>query len=1116
MVALIGWQKFFTQFLVRRYLHSVGSVSYQYFPFKVTLLDPSQGSDTVSFSAFSAEAGLESFDLFTLKTTLSVNLQRPVIALDFSKETPGSEAGALSFPGVDFKGTLADATISLKTRGIGCRLAGVDGTAVKRGKSIFLRLVVKDMTISLDETTFHGFGKLDLILLEDRVLFRNLNLFAENLNLRGGGKVLFAKRLRYNFLLEPAGNLTQVQKILELPFLFEGEGKGELKLFNDAQDRDYILVTVTGKNGKIASLPISQLLVRYRQVEDDFSLDLHPDDLSVHGEGTWQDYRFSLRRFPSEKFLLLFDTELPFSSLCDADFRVIESQNILQGKALCQAPQGATRNLPLSGLLEFRYNLENLKLSLSAPALRSGQDLFSLSTVMDFQKERYDSLSLSGSFSRLPPYLPALLFFTESDFSEWKPDGKGSLEVTLDGPFLTPHTQAKVRVDGLSLMGVPVGEASATTETRNSVTRGSFSFRGEKFQGSGDFSSDKTTVINLSCEKFDLRGIDKIFELKLPLMGGSGRGEFRSEVFGPKNAQVTGTVEGELFTFGGQRVRNYQASLESLNRKGDGFFRLSSFHGLTHHGDLSGSFTLTFSQRLFRTFDVDVRGTGLDFASLSPSLAGRFDMALKGIGDFGKDKLFYTLSSPDFAYYKNRPLPLDSRGFVVPSEDSLTLSAEASTKKRDLKATLKGTLNLVEERADLEVKLDSSNINALLPWDFNEGEFLLSVSVKGPWKDLQYRGIVQSQGKTLSLPNYSQTIENFRFVCLLNNNQLNISALSGTLGGGAVTGGGMVTFSKGELKDLLITLKGKDIVLIPMEKVKAKADADLKFSLKGSKILVSGAIVIDEMEYQKEIEEAVRFGGTEEVPSGQSEWMRRLEFDLHFSSRGKVWVRNSLLKGEAFFDINLRGDPIGPVMLGSLKFKSGELSFSDRTFNLLRGEITFDNPYYINPRLNFISECFIKEYRIRLSVSGYKSQPVPGFTSSPSLPPQEILTLLAMGENYKRTYSNELSSVYGTSTLVASTVTDFLQRKTLGKFKIDTVRVDPFVSGSTSEPTPRISLGKKVYKNLFVIYSFDLTNQQRSSMLFAEYSLTKNVSLIAFRDENGFFNFDIRIRRESR
>lgn len=35
-------------------------------------------------------------------------------------------------------------------------------------------------------------------------------------------------------------------------------------------------------------------------------------------------------------------------------------------------------------------------------------------------------------------------------------------------------------------------------------------------------------------------------------------------------------------------------------------------------------------------------------------------------------------------------------------------------------------------------------------------------------------------------------------------------------------------------------------------------------------------------------------------------------------------------------------------------------------------------------------------------------------------------------------------------------------------------------------------------------------------MLFAEYSLTKNVSLIAFRDENGFFNFDIRIRRESR
>ena len=226
-------------------------------------------------------------------------------------------------------------------------------------------------------------------------------------------------------------------------------------------------------------------------------------------------------------------------------------------------------------------------------------------------------------------------------------------------------------------------------------------------------------------------------------------------------------------------------------------------------------------------------------------------------------------------------------------------------------------------------------------------------------------------------------------------------------------------------------------------------------------------------------------------------------------SNGTLFLLAGLLLGISVFGSKMSGRFGFPSLLAFLGV--GMLAGSDGF-----GGITFDNPYYINPRLNFISECFIKEYRIRLSVSGYKSQPVPGFTSSPSLPPQEILTLLAMGENYKRTYSNELSSVYGTSTLVASTVTDFLQRKTLGKFKIDTVRVDPFVSGSTSEPTPRISLGKKVYKNLFVIYSFDLTNQQRSSMLFAEYSLTKNVSLIAFRDENGFFNFDIRIRRESR
>ena len=114
-----------------------------------------------------------------------------------------------------------------------------------------------------------------------------------------------------------------------------------------------------------------------------------------------------------------------------------------------------------------------------------------------------------------------------------------------------------------------------------------------------------------------------------------------------------------------------------------------------------------------------------------------------------------------------------------------------------------------------------------------------------------------------------------------------------------------------------------------------------------------------------------------------------------------------------------------------------------------------------------------------------------------------------MGESYKRSYSSETATMQSSSALFASTITDFLKNKTLKKLKIDMVRIYPFINSSSSEPSPRISLGKKVYKKLFVIYSMDLSSQNRY-MLFAEYSLSKRISLLAFRDENGYLNFDIR------
>jgi translocation and assembly module TamB len=136
----------------------------------------------------------------------------------------------------------------------------------------------------------------------------------------------------------------------------------------------------------------------------------------------------------------------------------------------------------------------------------------------------------------------------------------------------------------------------------------------------------------------------------------------------------------------------------------------------------------------------------------------------------------------------------------------------------------------------------------------------------------------------------------------------------------------------------------------------------------------------------------------------------------------------------------------------------------------------------------------------------------PEFASSPPLPPEDVLALLALGESFKRTYSYDTSSRLGTGSMLSFQLGEEAQKRAERLFSLDRFRIDPFVLGASSEMTARLTVGKKISRNIILLYSTNLTSQ-REEIVRLEWEFSESFSLVGMRDERGRISFDAKVRK---
>ncbi|MBV9224833.1 MAG: translocation/assembly module TamB domain-containing protein, partial [Acidobacteriaceae bacterium] len=219
---------------------------------------------------------------------------------------------------------------------------------------------------------------------------------------------------------------------------------------------------------------------------------------------------------------------------------------------------------------------------------------------------------------------------------------------------------------------------------------------------------------------------------------------------------------------------------------------------------------------------------------------------------------------------------------------------------------------------------------------------------------------------------------------------------------------------------------------------------------------------------------------------------------------------------QAALDLQLRGNPKNPVLLGSIEANEGDIRVFGGRYSINRGQISFTNPARIEPVLDLDLRTQTRGINVDITVSGTLSKLNINYRSDPPLQPRDIIALLAVGRtpsinpNTPNTLlaNNDISALQsGANTVLGQAVSPNSSR--LQKlFGIANIKIDPLVQGITNTSQARLTLEQQISRQITVTYVTNLS--QTSEQIFRlEYALNPQFSLIALRDDNGEFGLDI-------
>ena len=435
------------------------------------------------------------------------------------------------------------------------------------------------------------------------------------------------------------------------------------------------------------------------------------------------------------------------------------------------------------------------------------------------------------------------------------------------------------------------------------------------------------------------------------------------------------------------------------------------------------------------------------------------------------------------------------------------------------------------ENLDVNGDVNLRIFSGISPDVFSSGVAKLFLRVTGTYDDPRMLGTAEVSGASVSVFSGDQTITvaNLSGLVRFNSNQAQIERLTGTLGLGKITASGGMLLTGSARGRFAINVRGDNVTLNYPKDFRSTVTADLSLNGDMKSQFISGYVNVKRTEYTKDVELADLINQRPETTieeGGQFSFAETAVLDkVRVEGRNALVMHNNL--GDVVASVNLQLDgPIGdPIIQGRVTATRGTLNFRNSPYEITRGLVDFPGRLSADPILNIEGQTVIRGYRVTAGITGPLSHPQTIVGSEPALPQADVVSLILTGSLSTTDQSTSVLAQSGLGT-AASLLTDALINAPVSRasnklFGLSRLEISPVIAGNGSTPTARLTVARRISKDVTVTYSTNLASDP-NQILAVEYRVSNRLSFVAQYEQGSLrnlsthsnnYSFEIRFRK---
>lgn len=414
---------------------------------------------------------------------------------------------------------------------------------------------------------------------------------------------------------------------------------------------------------------------------------------------------------------------------------------------------------------------------------------------------------------------------------------------------------------------------------------------------------------------------------------------------------------------------------------------------------------------------------------------------------------------------------------------------------------------------------------AALPDQDLRGPIGVAADFSGRVRTPVLTGVVRANNLVYENNSYGTRLTNMRVRGTFANDRLEVTELTARAGDGTISGQGFVSLSSAKGYPLQLALDLDNATLASGQDLATSATGQIQLVNNATTPpTIRGRIRLPETRYRIVREGSTKVatltgvrrkpalgrkkitGEADPVSGVPSNW--RLDVDL--SADNQIFVTGMGLDSEWSADIRVRGTTGAPILTGGINLIRGTLDFAGRSFELQSGRLRFDGDSMTNPTLRLVASGEADDVNINVNIAGSAENPEITFSSTPSLPQDEIMARILFGNSI-----GELSPIQAVQ--LASSLNGLrggggglnplgVLQSSVGIDRLRILGADKDTGRSTS-----IAAGHYISNDVYVEIVTDARGYTATQL---EISLTPALSVLSSFSSFGSSNVNVRYRKD--